>query len=140
MDYTKEELVHMEYTGIRQFRPMAASARAAQFSSFDALSGLKDEMGETARITETAPEFTEETQAELNRRLCLCCHPVLPHPPVRLTWFCRDGRKSGGRFLSATGVIRRIDEAGRQILFEDGRSVPLDDVTDVTPLTEEESP
>ena len=59
MDYTKEELVHMEYTGIRQFRPMAASARAAQFSSFDALSGLKDEMGETARITETAPEFTE---------------------------------------------------------------------------------
>ena len=43
--------------------------RAAQFSPFAALTGLDDELAETARLTSTFHELSEDEKQELDRKL-----------------------------------------------------------------------
>ena len=51
-----------------------------------------------------------------------------PGGDVCLTWFVADARKAGGACLRTTGAVQKLDTAQRQLLLQDGRSIPLDDI------------
>ena len=40
-------------------------------------------------------------------------------------------RKSGGEYVTHTGVLKRVDEVERMVVFKDGLRVPLDEVMDI---------
>ena len=109
--------------------PMPMSDRAAQFSPFAALTGYGDAIDETARLTDRRIELSEEERAELDYKQQYLA--TLDAPTVTVTYFVPDERKSGGAYVTHTGVLKRVDEVERIVVFKDGLRVPLDDVMDI---------
>jgi hypothetical protein len=99
--------------------------RAAQFAPFAALSGFEEEIDETARLTDRCPELSEEDFLRLNAALYELMGCLHEQPEVTLTLFQPDEKKPGGAFISVTGHVRRIDEANREVILTDGRSIPF---------------
>lgn len=106
--------------------PMPMSDRAAQFSPFAALTGYSDAIDETARLTDHRIELSEEERAELDYKQQYLS--TLDAPTVTVTYFVPDERKTGGAYVTHTGVLKRVDEVERMMVFVDGTQVPLDEV------------
>ena len=109
--------------------PMPMSDRAAQFSPFAALTGYGDAIDETARLTDRRIELSEEESAELDYKQQYLA--TLDSPTVTVTYFVPDERKSGGAYVTHTGVLKRVDEVESMVVFKDGLRVPLDEVMDI---------
>lgn len=110
---------------------MAAADRAAQFAPFAALTGYGDVIKETARLTDEAPELTEDEKEVLDCKMhCFLCMPDGP-PELEITYFVPDGKKTGGAYRCVSGKIRRIEEVGGHILLEDGTKIQKDFVVNI---------
>lgn len=99
--------------------------RAAQFSPFAALTGYEAVVDEVGRLTEQRLEVDEQEAVELNRRLNLLASKLPEHPAVTITYFVPDERKSGGKYRTVTGAVKKISDADRLIVMEDGDAIPI---------------
>ncbi|MGN0638603.1 MAG: hypothetical protein ACI4J0_09550 [Huintestinicola sp.] len=108
--------------------PMPRPDRAAQFSSFAALSGYDEAVGETARLTDGRIEIDEDRAAELNDKLNILRDNLYERPEIAVTYFVPDSKKSGGKYVTFRGNARAIDEYERTIIFVKGGRIPLDDI------------
>lgn len=109
---------------------MALQSRAAQFAPFAALTGLDGEMAEQARLTEQKKELCEYEQEELNDKLMSLSELLRSGEKARITvtYFVRDKKKKGGSYVRAVGVLRRIDEIRRELIFTDIPPVKIEDI------------
>ena len=85
---------------------MSIYDRAAQFSPFAALTGHEAAIKETARLTEEQVELDEDKQEELNEKLQTLIAYATEHPTVSVTYFKPDDKKTGGEYVTATGIFR----------------------------------
>ena len=111
--------------------PMPMTKRAAQFLPFAALTGFEGEIAETARLTETAPELGEDALAALDERLAVLRQRLPDQPEITVTRFIPDEKKSGGRYETLTGSVRRLDEPNRAIVLADGTRIDLDSIVEL---------
>lgn len=102
--------------------------RAAQFSSFKALTGFEDEIDESARLTDCREELTEDELNELNQAFQKLLERASECPLVTVTYFQPDERKDGGEYVNYTGRFRVFDETERILHFTDRTEIPVDDV------------
>ena len=106
--------------------------RAAQFSPFAALTGFEAAIEETGRITDGRVELDEDEKAKLDLRLRKIRKALedktADKPAVTLTYFQADLQKEGGAYITMSGRIKKIDEDSRELLFEDGMRVKMDEV------------
>lgn len=109
---------------------MSASARAAQFSPFAALTGYDAAVKETARLTDRRVELDEYEKAKLDERLRLVQEHLSETPEVSITYFVPDVRKSGGSYCTQRGVIKKIDLYEHAILIGDSR-IPIDEIISI---------
>lgn len=107
---------------------MPMSDRAAQFSPFAALTGYDSAIRETGRLTDERIELDEEALMALNMRYRLLMDSLKESPEVRITYFKPDERKSGGAYLTVSGIVKKVDDYERMITMRDGVVIPLDDV------------
>ena len=98
---------------------MSLYDRAAQFSSFDALTGYSDMVKEEQRVTDAQIELDEDTEEALNRTLLQITDLLKQgeHPVLTITWFGPDPLKAGGRYVTVTEEIKRVDAASRRIVL-----------------------
>lgn len=122
-------LYHPHHVSTRR-QPMSMHERVAQFASFKALTGYEDGIDEAARYVEHKLELTEDRRNRLD-----ACLQILRDAgcdvQIRVLAFHPDPQKQGGVYLPYTGVLRRIDEVARQLLFRDGTVISLDTVYDM---------
>ena len=50
---------------------------------------------------------------------------------VSITYFEPDKQKGGGVYLTASGVVRRINDFDREILLDDGTRIKIDDIVSI---------
>ena len=100
---------------------MTLWSRAAQFAPFAALTGLDEEMEETARLTDMDTELTEDQIAELDR---LLRQAIEEDRPVTVTFFVPDEKKQGGSFKTTTAQIKKADPI-EGLLLRNGMCIPL---------------
>jgi hypothetical protein len=100
--------------------------RAAQFAPFAALTGYDDAIEETARLTDSMLDMTEDRRELLDRRYQLLLASVERHPQVEVTFFLPDARKEGGSYQTVRGQLMRIDEAERIMHLQNGHRIALD--------------
>lgn len=110
---------------------MSLNNRSFQFAPFSALTGYEEKIKETARITSSKIDLTEEEKLKLNDKLEWLKENIKKQPEVIITYFLADKKKSGGSYQKITGNIRRIDEVEKCLVFRDKTKVFLDDIIDI---------
>ena len=110
---------------------MSMMDRAAQFSPFAALTGYDAAIKETGRLTDERIELNEEASTALDMKYQLLMDALDDEPEVTITYFQPDERKAGGKFVSAVGAVKKIDDFERRITMRDGAKIPMDDVLSI---------
>ena len=100
---------------------MSLHDRAAQFAPFAALPGYGDLVRETARLTDTMVELSEDEKEKLDRSLAAAARSLKQgvRPKAMLTCFVPDERKEGGRYEVYTGSVKRIDTVRRLLILQE---------------------
>ena len=76
-------------------------------------------------------ELSSQEAEELDRRLTDLAARLKDRPEVTIEYFVPDERKSGGAYVTETGVVRHISIAERLLVMEDGSEIPLEDIDSV---------
>lgn len=111
---------------------MTRSARAAQFAPFAAITGLDDELEETARLTDNKIELDEAKKEILNRDLIFIRDNLQSNISATVTFFRSDGRKDGGTYITKRITVRKIDEITRKLITENREEIDIDDIFSIT--------
>ena len=117
---------------VSKTRPqMPMSDRAAQFAPFAALTGYDAAIKETGRLTDERIELDVEALSALDMKYQLLMEALDEAPEVIITYFRPDERKAGGKYVSAVGAVKKIDDFERRITMQDGAKIPMDDVLSI---------
>ncbi len=109
----------------KKHRPMALSARAAQFMPFAALVGYGDELAEADRLTEAQRELGDSDTQDLSGKLRFLLENASEHPSLTVTYFVPDSRKAGGQYVSVSGTLKKIREAEQELELQSGERIPI---------------
>lgn len=133
MSYSEEhrydDIINLPHPVSTKHPRMAPLDRAAQFSPFAALTGHEAAIKETARLTDERIELDESSKELLDVRLQMIREHLAEKPEAAVTFFEPDQKKRGGTNVTVTGRIKKIDEYAGKLVFEDGISVLMADVT-----------
>lgn len=121
-----DDIIHLPHHVSKKHPRMSLLNRAAQFSPFAALTGHGAAIRETARLTDTFIELDEDQKEKLNEQLQKLRKAPEQNPEVMVTYFQPDQQKNGGTYVTIRGIIKKLDEYGRRILFADGTAVPME--------------
>lgn len=110
---------------------MSMQNRAAQFSPFAALTGYDSAIRETARLTDTKLELTEETMAVLNTKLQMAADSIAEQPELSFTYFKPDEKKAGGAYVTVSGAVKKVDDYERLVILQSGERIPIDNLLDI---------
>ena len=132
------DIINLPHPDPRTRPRMSLSDRAAQFAPFAALTGFDDAIGETGRVVEQPIILAQDALEELDSAIRKIQDTIETQPEAEVVWFRPDSRKAGGCIHSARGRVKQVDIPGQLLLFADGKSVPLKEITSIR--LEEEYP
>lgn len=111
---------------------LSIESRASQFSPFAALTGYDNEVKETARITDKRIDIDDGLREMLNAKLNYLNDHIKENPNISITYFVKDSKKEGGKYLTKQGTIKRIDTVNEIIKFNDNASISMNDIINIT--------
>ena len=126
-----DEIMGLPHHVSRTRPQMPMSDRAAQFAPFAALTGYDSAIKETGRLTDEKIELDEEALTTLDMKYQFLMDALDDEPEVTITYFQPDERKTGGKYVSATGAVKKVDDFERRIIMQDGTKIPMDDVLSI---------
>ena len=107
---------------------MLIADRAAQFAPFAAVVGHESAIKEAGRYTEQKRELDEAQKSLIDEKLREIDACRQNTPMVEIVFFEKDKNKPGGRYITKSGCIKRIDEHAKEILFTDGTRIDIEEV------------
>ena len=125
---TYEDIINMEHPTSKNHPRMTVYNRAAQFSPFAALTGHKEAIKETERLTDDEIELDENVRAELDYKLQQILNTNNSNLNIRVTYFEKDENKEGGAYLTLCSKIKKIDEYKKIIKFANGKEIFIKDI------------
>ena len=123
-----DDMIGLGHPISRTHPPMARIKRAAQFASFDALTGFGAAIHEAGRETEEKKELSEDEIDMIDAKLAVIQYHIKEQPNITVTYFIPDDKKAGGRYVTVSGNVRKLDGVERVIMMEDGTRIPIEDV------------
>lgn len=112
-----DDIINLPHHSSRTHPRMSLQNRAAQFTPFAALTGYDDQIQETARLTDEKIELSESAKDELDEKIIYIQGHIHEHPHILITYFCPDAHKTGGKYITCPGWIKKIDIYERKLLF-----------------------
>ena len=126
-----DDIINLPHPTSSRHPRMSLYDRAAQFSPFAALTGHDEAVKETARLTDKRIEIDDDTKARLNVKLQIIRDNIGADITVTFTYFVPDERKSGGKYISCTGIVKRIDEYEHTVILTDKISIPIEQISGI---------
>lgn len=123
-----DDIIDLPHHVSEKRAPMPMVNRAAQFSPFAALTGYDAAIKETGRLTEGWIDLDESSVAALNEKLLLIRQALASGPEITVVYFRPDERKSGGAYISVTGVVKKLDSVDQSLLMEDGTLIFFENI------------
>ena len=131
MKNTYEDIINLPHHVSTKHPQMTRTARAAQFAPFAALTGYSDAIKETSRLTSKRIELDEELKIILNNKLQLILDNINETPEVSFTYFIYDNLKSGGEYVTITGIVKKIDIVNGYIFLTDKTKIPINEIINI---------
>ena len=126
-----DDIINLPHHVSKKHPQMSLHDRAAQFSPFAALTGHKAAINETARLTDEKQILSEDVIAKLNEQLNLIKENIGTNQTVTITYFVHDDKKSGGAYISHTGVVKKIDEYNHTVILTDKTVIPIEQISEM---------
>lgn len=126
-----DDIIHLPHHQSTTRKRMSMMERAAQFNAFQALNGYGDAVAETARLTETRVELDECVKAEINAKLQFLQEQAEEEIEVTVTYFLPDKKKAGGKYVTAEGVVSKIQKTERVLVIEGDLKIPIDEILSI---------
>ena len=57
---------------------------------------------------------------------------IKTRPTIVFTYFIPDLKKDGGKYVTVTGIVRKIDEYRQIIILEDKTEIPINEIISIT--------
>lgn len=124
------EILYEEYSGSKNHRKMLNSARAAQFMPFAALTGYSEAIQDASITTDQKKDLTEQEKTKLDYKLQEMLK-MNEKPVIKIKYFQKDEKKTGGIYITETLKIKKIDEIKRILYFENHACICLDDIIEI---------
>ena len=116
--------------------PMPILDRAAQFGSFAALRGHSDAIEETGRHTINPIDMDEYEKELINEKLVTLSQYDTGMVSIEVTYFVPDNKKTGGKYTTTSGYLKKIDDYNRKLIMNDDTLVSIDDIIHIDILSE----
>lgn len=127
-----EDIINMPHYEPKYHTRMTIEARSAQFAPFSALTGYEEAVKETERLTDNKIELDEGLKILLNNKLQILIDNIKNNPEVTITYFIKDKKKEGGKYLNLTGNIKKIDMVKNIVILTDKNIIPIIDIINIT--------
>ena len=106
-----EDMLYMNPPVSKTHRKMSIQDRAAQFMPFAALTGYEDLIRESSRIILHRHEKEK--------------------PLIKVQYFVRDLKKSGGSYQMVEKYLHRIDDIEKKIIFKDRTTIQFEEIISI---------
>ena len=120
-----DDIINLPHHVSKRHPQMSLQNRAAQFSPFAALTGHEAAIQETARLTDSFIELSEDRKERLDEQLQMIMENLAQKPECEITYFQPDERKTGGSYVTVCGRIKKVDRFEQKIMFTDGTALPI---------------
>ena len=127
-----EDIINLPHHVSKKHPQMTLYERSAQFAPYAALTGHGDAIKETGRLTTARIELDEEEKEILDRKLQIIYNNFNSVKTVTFTYFIPDVKKEGGKYVSVTGIIKKIDTYKKMIILEDNTEIPIKEIVDIS--------
>ncbi|MDY2593933.1 MAG: hypothetical protein SOW34_03305 [Oliverpabstia sp.] len=127
-----DDIINLPHHVSRKHPQMSIHDRAAQFAPFAALTGHGEAIAETARLTDRKIELDDYEKMKLDEKLLILQEHIMEMPEISVTYFCPDEKKEGGRYVTLTKALRKINVVERTLLMEDGMQIRIEDILEVS--------
>ncbi|MBO5005558.1 MAG: hypothetical protein J6D03_10100, partial [Clostridia bacterium] len=67
----------------------------------------------------------------LNKKLASIKSQIESRPKVTITYFVPDNKKSGGKYRTITGNIRKIHDYNKIVILTNGMEIPVIEIIDI---------
>lgn len=114
-----DDIINIEYPFDLSHKRMDNYDRCAQFMPFSALTGYKEAVIETARLTDDRIILDEAARDILDNKINLIKSKLFLKPIVIITYFVPDKSKSGGLYNKVSGIVKKIDMYKNIIIIDD---------------------
>ena len=126
-----DDILSMPHPNSKNHPRMARRDRAAQFSSFAALTGHEEAISETARLTDEKAALGEDVMERLDWIFMQIKAKMSENPEVTITYFLPDSRKAGGAYRTTSGIIRKFLRNENILVMMDGTQIPIGDIVGI---------
>ena len=131
MNKNYDDIINLPHYVSKKRPQMSIEARSAQFAPFAALTGYDEKVKETARLTDRKIELEDGQKERLNNKLLYILENIDSKPEITFTYFVKDTKKSGGKYIEKTGIVRKIYMVEQYIQFIDKSKIYIDDIIDI---------
>ena len=131
-DHRYDDIINLKHHVSKKHPQMSLYARSAQFAPFAALTGYEDAVRETGRETGDRIEIDEELKNILDAKIQILNEQIKKKPEVVFTYFIPDLIKEWGRYVSVTGIVKKIDLYNQNIILEDKNEIPINEIIDIS--------
>lgn len=129
MNNNYEDIINLPHHTSKKHIRMSIEARSAQFAPFQALTGYNDSIKETERITDKQIELTEEEKQLINDKIKIIEENL--QEEIKITYFERNDKKTGGRYITIKTRIKKINLIEKYILLEDKTKIEINNIIDI---------
>ncbi len=110
---------------------MSMRNRAAQFAPFAALTGYDDIIEETARLTDSEISIAQDSVDRINDCVRVISENIFRRPLVTVKYFVPDGKKSGGKYVTAQKSIKKVDSAQGALITDELEIIPIAAIAEI---------
>ena len=131
MEDKYNNILNLPHHVSKKHLPLGRDSYAAQFSPFAALSGYEDVVSDAARATDEKTELDDDAKLRLSNKLRIVLDHLDENPVVSVTYFLPDKKKSGGRYVTFDGIIKKYDNYEKIIYMTNKKTIRLDDLYEI---------
>lgn len=126
-----DDIINLPHHVSKTHKQMSMHDRAAQFSPFAALTGHKEAINETARLTDRKLELDDGAKAIINEKLRIISEHIKECPKVTITYYEPDAAKDGGAYLTVSGCVKKSDTYKNKLVMTDGLEIMFDALLEI---------
>ena len=68
----------------------------------------------------------------MDSKLQIIKQKIFPKPKITITYFLPDIKKDGGKYVTVTGVLKKLDSIKKLIYLKNGNEISIDEIIDIS--------